>query len=212
VIDLDYFGFRHIPHPDGCKRPGWEVLERHERDRDGRERELIIRIVCPQPKGCGVYHEWKVSLCHESDPETGDPHSGIGTASGPVEAIGYGTAPITVAEVWLHASRPLLHGDPPDHYLVTATKERPRNWQDLLGALSQARSSRSASGFSKRWVAASGYQEGKYGGDYATPARSNDQLTSRTAAVRWVVEQAAAEPGPAEPEPSARLVPSGGER
>jgi hypothetical protein len=199
VISRDYFGFRQIDHPDGCSQPGWEVQERYETN--GAEvRELVIRIVCPEPKGCGTWHEWTSELCRVQDPESGEPHGGLTTRGGPVASIGYGTAPIRCAGMWLHAGPPMLAGEDPEGYLVTETAERPRRWQDVLGVIGQVRSRGRQT--KKRWFAAASLIKA----EYALPSWGcrTEQQTSRIAAVRWVVEQAATD--------DVLLVPPSGER
>jgi hypothetical protein len=193
VISSDYFGFRRIEHPEECTQPGWEVHERYETNGD-EVCELVIRIVCPQPRGCGTWHEWKAGLCRIQDPASGDPHGGMTTQGGPVERIGYGTAPIRCAGVWLHAGAPMLRGEDPEGYLVTGTAERPRRWQDVLGIMGRVRVRGRQS---KRWFAAAGLTKVEY--TLPSWASHTEQLGSRTAATRWVVEQAAATPAAPEP-------------
>ncbi|GAA4100760.1 hypothetical protein [Nonomuraea soli] len=187
MIAPDYLGWRPYPHAEGCARPGWEVLDQNL-DHVGGTRELKIRIVCPQPKGCGVYHEWQVTLAPDKD-DDGYPRSGYGTRSGPVERIGYGTAPIKVGDAWLHAGPPLLPDwadeEGPEYLVVTATSQRPRVLGDVLGVIGQPR--RHGRQVKSRWWAVTDLTATKYG---TTVGQRDDHLTSRAAAARWVLDHA----------------------
>lgn len=190
MIVPDYLGFRSLQHPVGCTAQGWQVLE-HIAEHATRRREIVIRFVCALPQGCGTYYEWRINLPPDRD-SCADPRSGIKQRSGPVEAIGYGTAPIRRASVWLHAGPPSpfgRHGEGPGYYLVTRTAAPPRTLDDVLGLIIQQR--RDGLPVKSRWDAAAGYRPGKYG---PTPADTAEGLSSRTAAARWI---AAATGGPA---------------
>ncbi|MFI6290008.1 hypothetical protein ACIBEJ_00395 [Nonomuraea sp. NPDC050790] len=107
--------------------------------------------------------------------------------------IGYGTAPIPAAGVWLHAGAPLLAGwgiedEGPDYYLITRSKERPTSWHEVLGIIGQAR--HRSRQVKSRWHAGTHFRfpAGLHYSPHLTLVE--DRLKSRTAAVRWVIEQA----------------------
>ncbi|MFI6819221.1 hypothetical protein ACIBG7_43020 [Nonomuraea sp. NPDC050328] len=187
MIASDYLAWRDLGHSDGCKRTSWDVTTKDLAFYGGR-RDHSIRLVCPKPEGCGTFHEWTVSVAPGDDSDNS--RTGMATECGPVEYIGYGTAPIKAGNVWLHAGPPLLRnwdGEGPEYFVVTATATRPRTVADVLGIVGPARGK--GRQLKSRWFAAGVIDHERYGPS-ASPKR--DDLTSRTAAVRWVLQQAGA--------------------
>lgn len=187
--DGDYFDWKPVRgHAEGCKQTRWVLRERRTEHITGRE-EIAVQAVCPQDGGCGVAITWSFSLAPDKDDDSGDPRSGYGWSSGPVENIGYGTKPTRVGQVWLHAGAPLVLGfddEGPEYYLVTRDQSPPAGWGEVLGQIGPVR--RGGRQVKSRWSAAAGFATGKYG---TYVAHSCDDRKSRTAAVAWVLERVA---------------------
>ncbi|WP_214327880.1 hypothetical protein [Nonomuraea sediminis] len=194
MIAPDYLDFRTVQHAKECTAAGWQVLERTREDLGGRS-NLTIRLVCPRPKGCGIFHQWTVDLAPDRD-DGGDRRSGCTYEGGPVERIGYGTPPIKTGGVWLHAGPPLVSfswaDEGPDYFVVTASSAPPAEPGDVLGIIGQGR--KDGRQLKGRWWAGAGYRTGRYG---LSPAHTTDQVASRGAAVRWVLEHVAVDGEPA---------------
>ncbi|MEV0586353.1 hypothetical protein [Nonomuraea sp. NPDC050310] len=187
MIAPEYLEWRDLGHAGGCTRTGWEASTKAV-DFPGGRREFAVRLVCPKPKGCGMFHEWSAIIPPGDDSE--DSRTGMSIESGPVEYIGYGTAPIKAGSVWLHAGPPRQRGrlgedNSPEYFVVSVTAARPRTMADALGVVGPAISrGRQVKG---RWFAGGIVDHERYGPS-ASPIR--DDLASRTAAVRWVLVNA----------------------
>lgn len=184
-ISDPYFDWRGIgSHAAGCKQTRWDVREYSFERHDGTQ-DYGLRAICPQPAGCGVVREWSFSIAPDRDPESGDVRSGAGWGSGPVEYIGYGTAPTRCGDVWLHAGPTLLRQRdmPPDYWLVTRSAAPPETRAEVIGTVAHA--VRNGRYVKARWFAA-GQVQGRYG---SSARESREDFTSRAAAVRWVEER-----------------------
>lgn len=179
-VDRDYFGWQHAAHAKGCYQ-GWEVRARE--DESAGHSDLVVQAICPLPSGCGAVYEWGAHLAPDRDENQ---PSGTSYSGGSVARIGYGTAPIKVGDVWLHAGAPLLHrlDATPHYYIVTASKASPTQWADVLGTVGQIRKRGRVS--ERRWWARAGYRPGMY--EYWSPAHATDDCTSRGGAVGWVLQ------------------------
>lgn len=156
-------------HRPDCKRAGTAQFEVHTINLFGDE--AVVRLIC---RDCG-----RVVLLNGAR---------LGFEGTDVEDIGYGTKPRRIGDVWLHAG-PLSgmrgedeHG--PEKYYVSESSTPPAVRDDVLGIVAWYRTKRGA----VRWCA--GYRLGEHGG---VSQGGPDDLTSRTAAARWVGEQRRAE-------------------
>lgn len=125
-IDALYFEYTPVAgHLEGCRWRGtdvWEVTRHTWLSINGDSSEVTIRLACHE---CGVVHF-------------------EGPADGPgsmetthADQVGYAGKPERVAGVWLHPGPRIWHGDErgPTRFLVTASKDRPRRPDDVLGII-----------------------------------------------------------------------------
>lgn len=177
-------------HADGCKRTGWDVREHRIEHISGR-REIAIRAICAEAGGCGRMFELHVDLAPDRDPETGDLRSGEGWSSGGVDLIGYGTKPQRVGDVWLHAGPPIVEwarDEGPEWWYVTRTAKPPTDRADTLGKVFALR--KNGRMIKSRFGAGAGWKRDRYAsGELLREIR--DDLSSRTAAARWVEQRTA---------------------
>ncbi len=187
IAQRDYFSWKPVlGHAEECKQTRWEMRQRRTEHVTGRQ-EIEVQAVCPQVGGCGVVLTWSFSLAPDKDAGSGNTRSGYTFSSRPVEHIGYGTKPVRVGEVWLHAGSPMLPKyEGPEYYLVTRSPAPPRDWPEVLGYIAPAR--RSGRQVKSRWHAAAGLVPNS---SSASATVAVDDLKSRAAAISWVCERAA---------------------
>lgn len=176
-------------HADGCKRTGWDVREHRIEHISGR-REIAVRAICAETGGCGRVFELHVSLAADRDPETEDLRSGEGWSSGGVDLIGYGTKPQRVGGVWLHAGPPIAgwaRDEGPEWWYVTRSATPPTGRAGTLGKVFALR--KNGRMIKSRFGGGAGWKRDRY--DVELLREIRDDLTSRTAAARWVEQRAA---------------------
>lgn len=179
-------------HADGCKRTGWDV-RRCERESYGGSRDIGVRAICPETGGCGVVVELMFHLADERDPDTQDLRSGESYSGGHVDRIGYGTKPTKIGGVWLHAGPPFAAfswatDDGPEWWYVTRSETPPASCDETLGKIFRLR--KDGRQLKGRFGAGAGWKRDRYASGELLRERRDD-LTSRTAAARWVEQRAA---------------------
>lgn len=175
-------------HAPDCKRTGWDVRTYQTEHISGR-REIAIRAICPEAGGCGTVVEYAFDLAPDRDPETGDIRSGTTMSGGSVGLIGYGTKPQRVGDVWLHAGPPL--GDwetSPEWWYVTRSATPPATRSDTLGKVFTLR--KNGRQLKGRFGAGAGWEQRHHGAG-AHLSEIREDLSSRTAAARWVEQRSA---------------------
>lgn len=170
-----YFDYRPVNrHAPGCPREGsdvWEAAFYTYENFDGEVKETVVRFLCAE---CGAVAFFSAggSLSEEYT-DTGE--------------IGFGSKPERCAGLWLHAGPTLWRGEGhgPSAFYVTRTKDRPRETEDLVGAVSWFTGPRGGI----RWQVGMGAT--KYGS--AKTAADRD-FGSRRAAVAWIADRLDSDP------------------
>jgi hypothetical protein len=173
-IDALYFDYRPVAgHLEGCRFCGtdmWEVTRHTWESFSGEHVEETIRLACHE---CGVVH-------------FRGPSDGLGSQETThADQVGYAGKP----ERMLHPGPRIWFNDDrgPSRYLITRTKQRPRQPGDVLGVVGWGLGRRGGT----RWSAGVGYT-----GHGTVEVSSGDQTwPSRRAAVAWVVANADATGG-----------------
>ncbi|MET8140015.1 hypothetical protein ABZU32_06870 [Sphaerisporangium sp. NPDC005288] len=172
-IHREYFDWQSIGvHAPGCRETLWEVRTLHRKRYKGGY-EAGMRALC---RSCSVVRELLASIGPEADPDSGDRLSGTSERTTAAAVVGYGSPAERVAGLWLHPGPPLLHGEPPGAYLLTADRRTPGAPAEVLGIVARQRGRRGG----LLWTAGYGYHP---------PTNTTHGFKSRTAAVRWVAEQ-----------------------
>jgi hypothetical protein len=170
-IDGLYFDYQPLAgHAEGCPRHGtdvWETTRHVWSSFSGDKTETTIRVAC---RSCGVVHFERA----DSDLSTETTHA---------SQVGYGGKPEKVAGVWLWPGPRIWHGDDrgPQTFLVTVSKDMPRQPEDVLGKVGWHLGRRGG----VRWSA--GLRRTGHGTVLAT---ATEDFASRRAAVAWVAAQA----------------------
>lgn len=178
-IDALYFEYRPAAgHLEQCPRHGtdlWEVTRFTWESYSGDKSEVTTRLACHD---CGVVH------FERTDSGTAGADE-LAYENTHASEIGYAGKPEKVAGLWLWPGPRIWHGDDrgPTSYLITATRERPRRPEDVLGKVGWSLGSRGG----VRWSAGIGCTD-----HHTVLTAAGQTWTSRRAAVAWVAENTAA--------------------
>lgn len=164
-----YFDYQGIAgHFPGCSASGnaFEVTQHRYRRLGGEVKRTTLRLACFE---CGSVFFAAID---------GDWPSTEHTSA---DQVGYGSKPEKVLGLWLWPGPRIWHNDErgPHSYYLTRSAERPRSRDDVLGVVGWHFGSRGG----LKWDAGVGLT------DHGSVLATTQNLSSRRAAVAWVIEQ-----------------------
>ena len=199
ATDAYLTGWQALAHGAGCAAPSWQVdIRREERYRPRRGGPAHS---CPNAdEECGHSDRYEritvravCTSCGAARLISGEEHSQAYTTTA---ELGYGSAPIRKAGLWLWPGPPLDSGwldTGPWDYLVTRERVARVTADDVVALVGQGRGPR---GGTTWWAVAVPDPNGKYGYSPLRHARNatdeGARLSSLGAAVRWVAAALAA--------------------